>query len=293
VPTPPITLVVASRDRRERLLETLVRLVETDPGIPVVVVDDGSTDGTAAAIAERFPAVRVLAASPPGGRPAGAAAARNAGVRAATTPLVALGDDDAWWAPGALARAVERFDRDPGLGLLAAHVLVGTPPRPDEATTAMARGPASLAAPADHDVLGFVACGVVARRAALLAVGGFPARYGTGGEEAALAIELAAAGWGVRHAPDVVVHHEPPGDRDPAAVGRRRATMVRNDLWTAWARRRGRAAVGLTAATAARAAVDADARRGLRAALREAPRVLAGRRAVRPALERRLRTAGR
>src|SRR5262245_34272344 len=53
------------------------------------------------------------------------AAGRNAGVRAARTPYVALCDDDAWWAPGALARAAHLLDVHPTLAVVCARVLVG------------------------------------------------------------------------------------------------------------------------------------------------------------------------
>jgi GT2 family glycosyltransferase len=129
-------------------------------------------------------------------------------------------------------------------------------------------------------VLGFVACGVVLRRAAFLAVGGFEPRLGLGGEEALLALDLAAAGWALAYDDAVVAHHHPHGA--PRAGRRRR--VVRNDLWTAWLRRPPRAAAGATVAALrpSRALGLADAVRGL-------PWVLRERRPVPPEVERRLR----
>lgn len=57
----------------------------------MIVVDNGTSDGTAAVIAVRFPHVRLLEL----GRNHGAIA-RTFGVRAVTTPHVAFSDDDSW-----------------------------------------------------------------------------------------------------------------------------------------------------------------------------------------------------
>src|SRR5690242_12729626 len=94
----PVGVVVVTRDRRETLLHTLERLRALPGPPPVVVVDNGSSDGTAEAVRERFGgAVGVVEA----GRNL-AAAARTVGARVLDTPLVAFADDDSWWAPGAL-----------------------------------------------------------------------------------------------------------------------------------------------------------------------------------------------
>src|SRR4051812_31562735 len=110
-----VTTVVMTRNRWPDLRTSLPR----HEG-PVLVVDNGSDDGTAELLAEHFPGVTVV----PLGRNLGAVA-RNIGVERATTPYVAFADDDSWWAAGALQRAVQHFEASPRLGLLAARVLVG------------------------------------------------------------------------------------------------------------------------------------------------------------------------
>ena len=94
---PTSTVVVASQNRREELLTTLPR-----HEAPVVLVDNASTDGTAEAVRAAHPEVTVIALD----RNVGARA-RTVGVRRAGTPFVAFADDDSWWAPGDLARAVD------------------------------------------------------------------------------------------------------------------------------------------------------------------------------------------
>jgi N-acetylglucosaminyl-diphospho-decaprenol L-rhamnosyltransferase len=272
------TVVIATRNRRATVLATLGRVAARPARPPVIVVDDASADGTAEAVRAAHPWVRVLALD----RGAGAAA-RNAGVEAADTELVAFSDDDSWWAPGALERAGERFARHPDLGLLAARILVGPDERLDPTCAAMRRGARHAGEPGPR-VLGFVACGAVVRRTAFLGVGGFDRRLGVGGEEALLALDLAAAGWTLVYDDTVVAHHHP--DRAPR-VGRPRR-VARNDLWTAWLRRspRGAAEATVAALRPSRIAGLADAAAGL-------PWVLRERRPVPPAVERRLREIAR
>jgi len=75
----------------------------------VIVVDDASTDGSLALLAERFPAVTVLRLA----ENRGPCAARNAGMRAARHPWVLAVDNDAVLEPGALARLRAALEEHP------------------------------------------------------------------------------------------------------------------------------------------------------------------------------------
>lgn len=77
----------------------------------LIVVDDGSTDDTAAVLAGYGDRIRVV--RKPNG---GLASARNAGILAARGSLVAFLDADDWWLPGKLGRQVELMDSRPDLG---------------------------------------------------------------------------------------------------------------------------------------------------------------------------------
>src|ERR1700712_420557 len=99
------TVVMATRDRRQQVLGTLSRLTALPDQPPIILVDNGSADGTASAVRDRFPSVRVLELGENLG-----ATGRTVGVRAAETPYVAFSDDDSWWAPGALQTAEVLFE---------------------------------------------------------------------------------------------------------------------------------------------------------------------------------------
>jgi GT2 family glycosyltransferase len=220
-----VSTVVVSRNRREQLMHSLER---HEP--PVILVDNGSTDGTAEAVAARFPHVHVVPLGDNHGSPG-----RNIGVELARTPYVAFADDDSWWAPGSLTKCADVLDAHPRLGLVAAHMLVGPEERVDPVCELMARSPLHAGPDAPGTpVLGFMACGAVVRRDAFLQSGGFDDVVFFLGEEDRLAWDMAAHGWELVYRPDIVAHHHPqPGGRSD---GRRRL-VTRNAVLTALMRR--------------------------------------------------------
>jgi len=220
-----VTVVVMTRDRWPDLQQSLPR----HEG-PVILVDNGSRDGTPELVRHSFPGVEVVELGHNRG-----ASARNVGVERSRTPYVAFADDDSWWASGALDRAADLLDSHPRLAVLAGRILVGPDERPDPMGEEMARSPL----PREPDlpgpsVLGFLACGAVVRRDPFLAAGGFDDVVFFMGEEERLALDLATLGWGLAYADDVVAHHHPSPARDPRA---RQVRSRRNALLTAVLRR--------------------------------------------------------
>jgi hypothetical protein len=176
--------------------------------------------------------------------------------------------------------------------VLAARILVGQEGRLDPVCLAMRNSPLGEVAGVGPRVMGFVACGAVVRRSAYLEVGGFHPRFGVGGEETLLAVDLAERGWDCAYADDVVAHHLPSEIRDPGA---RRAREVRNGLWTLWLRGPIGRVLPETARVLARLPRDPAARVGVRAALAGMNWVLRERAPIAAATEgalRRLRHAG-
>jgi GT2 family glycosyltransferase len=126
-----VTIVVMARDGWAELQRSLPR-----HQAPVILVDNGSSDGTPDLVRKKFPHVTVVEL----GRNHGAVA-RNVGVELAETDVVAFADDDSWWEPGSLEKAVELFNVHPRLGLVAAQVLVGEDSRSDPVCELMRDSP--------------------------------------------------------------------------------------------------------------------------------------------------------
>jgi GT2 family glycosyltransferase len=244
----------------------------------VILVDNGSDDGGPDAVEAAFPQVTVVRLGENRG-----AAARNVGVELARTPYVAFADDDSYWSPGSLAGAAALLRDHPRVGLLSARVLVGEQSRLDPVSAAMAAAPLGVpdGAPGPA-VLGFLACAVAVRREAFLQVGGFNPKLHVYGEEALLAMDLAAAGWLQTYAPQLIVRHLPlPTGRDNGA---RHRIEARNRVLTALLRR--------PPGVVARTAVSAwrDDRRGVADAARLLPWALRRRRPLPATVENDLRT---
>lgn len=279
---PAGTIVMATKDRATIVPSTLERLLALPDGWPVTVVDDASTDGTADVVRERFPEVRVIRLAD--GRGAGA---RNVGVDAAATELVAFADDDSWYAPGALTAAARHLAAHPDVGLLAARCVVEPGRTVDPVSDAQARSPLP-SAPPGPSIMGFLSCTAVVRRQAFLDVGGFHPVIGFLGEEEVLAMDLRTAGWRLVHVPDVVAHHHP--GQVPSTRGGRRALQLRNRALSQWLRRPLGVALRETTRLAAAAPRDADARRAIAGVASRLPAALAARRPVPAHVEHDIRT---
>jgi N-acetylglucosaminyl-diphospho-decaprenol L-rhamnosyltransferase len=103
VPPVQATVIIPTFNGRELLTEALAHLASQTVAHAVVVVDNASTDGTAEALAERFPEVQVVRMT----ANTGFGRAMNAGVAAARTEAVVLINNDVLCAPDFLERLLE------------------------------------------------------------------------------------------------------------------------------------------------------------------------------------------
>lgn len=102
-----ISVVVAVRNAARFIGEALESALAQQGVGEIVVVDDGSTDGSGD-IAARFPKTRVIT-----GEPLGPGAARNVGARAARGETVAFLDADDVWLPDKLKLQTAELTFDP------------------------------------------------------------------------------------------------------------------------------------------------------------------------------------
>ncbi len=135
--------------------------------------------------------------------------------------------------------------------------------------------------------LGSILAGAsVLRVDAFRQVGGFSERLHLGGEEELLSADLAAHGWWMCYADDVLAHHQPSAARDPHE---RRRVGLRNTLWFVWLRRPIPSALRRTLTLARTVPRDRVSLAAALAALRGLPWVVRERRVAPPWVERDLR----
>jgi GT2 family glycosyltransferase len=115
-----LSVVVPTHDTRELTLRCLSSIAEAiSRGTEVLLVDDGSRDGTAGAVRDRFPPVRVLRHEAARGFTASA----NAGLRAARGSVLMLLNSDTEADGDALEHLLEAFAADPRLGVASPRLL--------------------------------------------------------------------------------------------------------------------------------------------------------------------------
>jgi GT2 family glycosyltransferase len=251
-------------------------------GVPVIAVDNASTDGTVDVLREMsWSGLEVIQCATNLG-----AAARNLGVQRAPTPYVAFCDDDGWYDPEGLGPVCDLFDAHPRLALVNARILAGPADRLDPICAEMAQSPLTDRAGIPGSVLlGFMAGACVVRASAYRQVGGYDPRFFIGGEEESLSLALAKAGWEMRYVDQLVAHHYPSLENFHGL----RAYGMRNTLWSAWLHRRLGSALRYTAFTLLDAPKDRSYVTAIRLALSGARWVARERRPMSRDLDARLR----
>ena len=214
---PEATVAIVTRDRREELRGAVRSALSQRGDVEVLVVDDGSRDGTADMVAAEFPDVRVerFASS------AGLVSRRNDAARLARAPAVISIDDDAvFTSPDVVAQTLADFD-DPRVAAVAMPY-VDVPVGPDEHQ----RAPDPVTcwvAPV------FRGTAYAVRRDVFLDLGGFRALIVHQGEEHDFALRLLGAGYAIRLGRADPIHHFVSPKRDLTRMlvyGRRNELLV-------------------------------------------------------------------
>ncbi len=216
---PTLSIVVLSFNRWPALKRTLTRLAR-DPathGAELIVVDNGSTDGTPGKVAAEFPSARVIALKTNVG-----IGAFNEGVLASAGEAVLILDDDAWPDEGVVEQALDLLARRPDVGAVS---LKPVHPESRASEWAFADG----VAPTDRwPVMG---CGNLVRRTAWDRVGGYEPAFFLYRNDVDLALKLLGSGHRVYFDPAWVVWHE----TSAGAGGRKSARWFelasRNWVW--------------------------------------------------------------
>ncbi|MBI3978565.1 MAG: glycosyltransferase [Chloroflexi bacterium] len=201
MPWPRISVIVCTYNGARTIRDCLEGLRRLEyPNSEVIVVDDGSTDGTAAIVREYgfrlvgFPTNR------------GLSSARNAGLAAATGEIVAYTDDDARPDPHWLTYLATTF-------LRTGHAGVGGPnlaPSGDGAIAdciANAPGGPIHVLLSDQEAEHIPGCNMAFRKTALDAIGGFDPQFCTAGDDVDVCWRLQQRGWTLGFSPAAFVWH--------------------------------------------------------------------------------------
>ena len=223
--TARVSAVIVSFNTREHLLRCVASL-ETHASLPmeVIVVDNGSHDGSVAALRAAHPDVRVLE----NGANLGFAAACNRGLREARAPYCLLINSDAEVCPGAVAALAAVLDEQPEVGIAGPRT-VGPDGGPQvsfgpdltplaewrqrrlvvalrEGKAAAVREVVALSALEQEPVWVSGSC-LLARKTALDAVGGLDERFFLYEEDVDLCLRVRRAGWRILYTPRALVRH--------------------------------------------------------------------------------------
>jgi GT2 family glycosyltransferase len=197
---PRVSVVVCTYNGAKTLRECLAGLSALDyPDYEVIVVDDGSTDASAA-IAQAFPCRLVRTEN------RGLSRARNTGLELATGSIVAYIDDDAYPDPHWLRYLATTF-------LRGGHAAVGgpnlAPPGDGWIAECVANAPGNPVhvLVSDRDAEHIPGCNMAFRRSALEAIGGFDPQFRVAGDDVDLCWRLTDAGHTIGFSPAAVVWH--------------------------------------------------------------------------------------
>ncbi len=234
-PSPRVSAVIATFNRRDAVISVLDRL-RSLPVDEVVVVDNGSSDGTAEALRARGD-VRVVEAGANLGF-----AGRNLGAREATGELLLILDDDAYPLPAAIEFMVEAFRRRRTLAVAGGLVRDlgpgGTIVKSTEVGTFdwWLRAGRRRTPPEGLPAFFFPDGACMIRRDAFLEVGGFYEPFFLSDIDGLdLATRLLARGWDVRYYPQALFDHlKIRSGRQVNTADRRLYMRVRNGLWYFW-----------------------------------------------------------
>jgi glycosyltransferase involved in cell wall biosynthesis len=194
-------VAIVTKDRRGVLRDALASALAQQGDVEVLVVDDGSRDGTAEMVRDEFPAVR-LERFPTS---AGLVVRRNFAVRAAAAPIVVSIDDDAVFsATDVVAQTLRDFDHPRIAAVAIPYIDVGN----DDVVRQRA--------PDDDGrwvAATFRGTAYAVRREPFLALGGFRENIFHQGEEPDFSLRMLDAGWLVRLGRAAPIHHFASPDR--------------------------------------------------------------------------------
>lgn len=199
-----VSIVIVTWNRRDDILETIQSVYDQQySNIEIVVVDNGSSDGTVEAIHERYPAVNVVALT----ENTGASVGRNIGISYARGDIVFFLDSDASLDHDAVNRVVQTFERMPEVGAIACKVVNFYTRQLDSVAGWVFSERVKARQDEEFTCFTVSECGSAFRKQLLDQIGGFwdYLFFGREGEE--LCLRVWGAGQQIRYVPSAKVYH--------------------------------------------------------------------------------------
>jgi GT2 family glycosyltransferase len=237
---PPVASVIVVNWNGEAYVAECVDslLAQTYPRTEIIVVDNGSTDGSVGLLRKRYGAkIRVIVNRDNRGFTGG----NNDGMAEAAGDYVALINNDATADPGWVAALVREAERDPRVGMCASKIVSYDDGAVIDSAglllsrDGLGRGRGRLERDGDpfdrpEDALMPSGCAALYRRAMLDEIGTFDEAFFMYCDDVDLGLRGLVAGWRCRYVPDAVVRH-----RYSASAGKyslRKVFLVeRNRVW--------------------------------------------------------------
>jgi glycosyltransferase involved in cell wall biosynthesis len=189
------TVVITTKNRREDLLKAIASAVIQTTCPEVLVIDDGSTDGTFEAVAREFPSVRLHRSE----QSLGLIAQRNRAARMASNAILFSIDDDAVFStPTIVEQTLREFDH-PQVGAVAIPFI-----DVNRNSTVMQKAPNTDVVYATYT---FIGTAHALRRDVFLELGGYRDALVHQGEEEDYSIRMLNAGWMTRCGNADPIHH--------------------------------------------------------------------------------------
>ena len=204
---PLVSFVIATYNRKKELKEAIESILRQKyRPIEIIVVDNGSTDGTAQMIAREFSGLPFLKYERLE-KNLGAALGKNAGIKRAKGEIVVIMDDDAELAePSAVEKIVERFRQDEKVGLLSLKSINFFTGKIDRKE--FPHRDKSLSAEEEFETSYFVGVGHAVRREVFEKAGFYPSYSPYYGEELDLSFRILDAGYKIIYFPRATVLHK-------------------------------------------------------------------------------------
>lgn len=191
---PVVSIIIVNWNRKEDLLFTLANVSKDKyPFKEVIIVDNGSTDGSASDVPEKFPSFTYVNLASNVGCEEG----YNVGVLHSNGEYVVFLDSDAYIEEGGIQKIVQLFLSDTSIGIIDPLILNYHTQLPQNS-------------PSNWPIKGtmFTGCAVALRRVLLDEIGLRPANFFIYASEADVSIRALSAGYNIEHAEHIIAYHK-------------------------------------------------------------------------------------